>query len=67
MAKLTDKTAVTTIEDEDIIHIVQDVAGTPVSRKMTIAQLKTELDLYTQAEVDAKAESEAKKWALILG
>jgi len=64
MAKLTEKdAAIAPIDDTDILHLVQDVGGTPVSRKMTVAQLKTELDIPTEAEIKAIA----KNMAIIFG
>ena len=39
--KLTALTAMTTPTDDDVIYIVQDPGGTPVSNKLTMANLKT--------------------------
>lgn len=63
MEKVTSRPLATSLNDNCLIHVVEDPAGNPLNVKMTIAQLKTELDLYTKAEV----EFETRKWALILG
>jgi len=41
--KLTELTAVTTLADTDIVYLVKDPGGTPLSRKMTVANLRSEL------------------------
>lgn len=46
MPKITDYTAATTPVDADLIEIVQDVATTPVSKKVTWTTLKAFLKTY---------------------
>lgn len=41
--KLTELTAVTALADTDIVYLVKDPSGTPLSRKMTVANLRAEL------------------------
>ncbi len=41
--KITDLTALTTPADDDLLEIVDDVAGTAVSKKITVANLKTSI------------------------
>lgn len=52
--KLTDLTAIGTPALEDLLYLVDDPAGTPLSRKMTLAQLK--LLLQTPTYVIAAAD-----------
>lgn len=59
MADLISRPAASALNDACIIHVVEDPGGTPLSVKMTIAQLKTELDLYTKAEVTEVAKQQA--------
>lgn len=54
MAKLTERVAINSadISDDDLIHIVHDAGGTPISYKMTVAQFKTFISAITGSGVD---------------
>jgi hypothetical protein len=54
MAKLTERVAIANgdISDDDLIHIVHDAGGTPISYKMTVGQLKTFISAITGSGVD---------------
>lgn len=41
--KLTEITAISDLQDTDIVYLVRDPSGSPLSRKMTVANLRTEL------------------------
>lgn len=46
MAKLTDRTLATVLTIDDLLHVVQDILTTPVSRKMKLSLLITFLETY---------------------
>lgn len=44
--KITGLTALTTLDDADIVPVVDDVAGTPITKKFTFTTLKSFLKTY---------------------
>ena len=48
--KLTGLDAVATLDDADIMYVVTDVATTPASKKITVANIKAEIDTGITAE-----------------
>lgn len=53
MAKLTEQDAISTIEDEDLLYIVEDPSGSPASKKMTLTQLQDHFETTTLKEQDS--------------
>jgi hypothetical protein len=41
--KLTQRPATTTLDDTDLVHVVTDPSGTPTTKKITVADLRTEM------------------------
>ena len=73
--KLTALDAATTLGDADLIYVVDDVAGTPASKKLTGANLfagkvqsddVTDIKTVSQAEYDALAPADANTIYLVL-
>lgn len=59
-SKITDLTALGAAPDDaDLLEIVDDVAGTPVSKKITVANLLSSLDLSNVLQVVGSAEPSA--------
>lgn len=49
--KITDLAAIGTLDDADVFEAVDDVAGTPLSKKASIAQLRAALSLPQKYQV----------------
>jgi len=55
MSKVQELTAKTTAETDDIVYLVEDPAGTPLDKKMTVANLVSYETLNTNSDVGSAA------------
>jgi len=74
--KLTALDAATTLGDADLIYVVDDVAGTPASKKLTGANLfagkvqsddVTDIAVVTQAVYDALSPADPDTLYVVVG
>ena len=74
--KLTALDAATTLGDADLVYVVDDVAGTPTSKKLTGADLfagkvqsadVTDIAVVTQAAYDALSPADPDTLYVVVG